>query len=114
MFTALAGSDRPRLQFLIGFYNERDSHHGAALPLMERFLAGAWGRGLLLEYVLLEVATVLLVRRDLSVATRVTRILLNAEELEFVPCSGLFTQTMESFANQPEHALASPMPPYRQ
>ena len=41
--------------FLIAFHNERDSHHNAAYGLMERFLAGDWGRGLLLEYVFLEV-----------------------------------------------------------
>jgi uncharacterized protein len=86
--------------FLIGFYNERDSHHEEAQLLMDRFLSGAWGRGLLLEYVFLEIMTVLLVRRDLAVATRVGRILLEAEELEFVPCSDLFLSTMESFSNQ--------------
>jgi predicted nucleic acid-binding protein len=86
--------------FLIGFYNERDSHHGAASVLMERFLKGEWGRGLLLEYVFLEVATVLLMRRDLEVATRVGRLLLEAEELEFVPCSDLFTDTFETFTGQ--------------
>jgi len=41
------------------------------------------GRGLLLEYVFLEVATVLLVRRDLGVVARVGRLLLDAEELDF-------------------------------
>ena len=50
--------------FLIGFYNERDAHHGAACKLMERFLGGEWGRGLLLEYIFLEVVTVLTSRRD--------------------------------------------------
>jgi predicted nucleic acid-binding protein len=40
--------------FLIGFYNERDAHHVAARALMDRFLTGTWGRGLLLEYVFLD------------------------------------------------------------
>jgi hypothetical protein len=52
---------------------------------------------LLLEYVFLEVVTVLLVRRDLAVATRVGRLLLDAEELEFVPCSDLFLETLQTF-----------------
>ena len=86
--------------FLIGFYNERDAHHGEARILMDQFLGGTWGKGLLLEYVFLEIMTVLLLRRDLSVATRVGRILLDAEELEFVPCSDLFIETMESFSSQ--------------
>ena len=86
--------------FLIGFYNERDAHHSAASALMERFLAGEWGTGLLLEYVFLEIVTVLLARRDLAVATRVGRILLDAAELEFVPCSGLFMEATEIFSRQ--------------
>lgn len=86
--------------FLIGFHNERDAHHGTARMLMDRFLSGTWGRGLLLEYVFLEVVTVLLIRRDLTIAIRVGQILLEAEELEFVPCSDLFAATMERFAIQ--------------
>jgi len=86
--------------FLIGFYNERDGHHATARALMDRFLSGAWGRGLLLEYVFLEIVTVLLVRRDLSVAARIGRLLLDAEELEFVSCSDLFVETTERFSNQ--------------
>jgi predicted nucleic acid-binding protein len=86
--------------FLIGFHNEGDAHHAAATALMDRFLNGEWGRGLLLEYVFLEVSTVLLVRRDLGVALRVGRVLLEAEELDFVPCSDLFSETFEAFAGQ--------------
>ncbi len=86
--------------FLIGFYNERDAHHRPASALMERFLNGEWGRGLLLEYVFLEVATVLIVRRDLAVAARVGRLLLEAEELELVPCSDLFAETFDTFVGQ--------------
>lgn len=45
--------------FLVGFHNERDAQDITARGLMERFLKGEWVRGLLLEYVFLEVATVL-------------------------------------------------------
>lgn len=86
--------------FLIAFHNERDAHHNTACTLMERFLKGEWGRGLLLEYVFLEVATVLLVRRDLTVAARVGRLLLDADELDFVPCSDLFSDVFEVFTHQ--------------
>jgi predicted nucleic acid-binding protein len=57
--------------FLIGFHNEQDAHHQTASALMDQFLAGKWGRGLLLEYVFLEITTVLLARRGLNVASRV-------------------------------------------
>jgi len=51
---------------------------------MKRFLDGEWGLELLLEYVFLEVTTVLLVRRDLATAARVGALLLDADELSFV------------------------------
>jgi predicted nucleic acid-binding protein len=86
--------------FLIGFHNERDAHHQAAITLMDRFLAGEWGKGLLLEYIFLEIVTVLLVRRNHAVATRVGRILLDAAELEFVPCSDVFLETFQNFSSQ--------------
>jgi predicted nucleic acid-binding protein len=86
--------------FLVGFHNERDAHHHTARTLMDRFLKGEWGRGLLLEYVFLEVTTVLLVRRNLGVAVQVGRLLLDADELDFVPCSDLFMEAFESFSHQ--------------
>jgi predicted nucleic acid-binding protein len=92
--------------FLIGFHNERDADHQEASALMDRFLAGEWGRGLLLEYVFLEVATVLLLRRDLQAAARVGRLLLDAQELEFVPCSEFFLQAFERFTQQESTRLS--------
>lgn len=86
--------------FLVAFYNERDAHHAAASHLMDQFLAGTWGKGLLLEYVFLEVTTVLLLRRDLLVAKKAGRILLDAVELEFVPCSDIFLDTVDGFSKQ--------------
>jgi len=61
--------------FLIGFYNDRDVHHAKASSLMRDFLDGRWGKGLLLEYVFLEVVAVLLVRTDLATAASVGGIL---------------------------------------
>jgi predicted nucleic acid-binding protein len=92
--------------FLIAFHNERDAHHDAARGLMERLLEGEWGRGLLLEYVVLEVATVLLLRRNLAVATAVVRLLLAAVELDFLPCSDLFAGAFERFAGQQDTRLS--------
>ncbi len=73
---------------------------------MDQFLAGKWGTGLLLEYVFLEVTTVLMVRRDLKVAIRVENILLDAQELEFVPCSDLFPEILKTFQEQTSMKLS--------
>ncbi len=67
---------------------------------MKRFLAEEWGRGLLLEYVFLEVTTVLMARRDLGVASRVGKLLIDAVELDFIPCSDLFSDALEMFTHQ--------------
>jgi hypothetical protein len=59
-----------------------------------------WHQGLLLDYVFLEVTTVLLMRRDIGTAARVGRPLLDSSELDFIPRSDLFHELFESFARQ--------------
>jgi len=86
--------------FLIAYYNARDAHHPTATQLMARFLDGEWGRGFLLEYVFLEVVTVLAARRGLAAASAASQILLQASEMEFIACSDFFIQTLNVFRNQ--------------
>ena len=92
--------------FLIAYHNERDGQHEAARAAMDEFLAGKWGTGLLLEYVFLEVVTVIAVRRNLATAARVGRLLLGARELEFLPCSEIFLETFDVFCEQPATKLS--------
>lgn len=92
--------------FIVAFHNTRDIHHTAAARLMVRLLGGEWGRALLLEYVFLEVATVLMARCGMEVARHVTKRLLEAREVEFVPCSDLFLDTLEVFRRQPGTGLS--------
>ncbi len=86
--------------FLVAYHNSRDAHHEAAAEVMVRFLDSEWGRGLLLEYVFLEVVTVLMARRGPKVASEVAGVLLGARELEFVPCSDRFVDAVETFCGQ--------------
>ena len=67
---------------------------------------GRWGQALLPEYVFLEVTTVLAARRGVSNAAEVGRILLEAAELEFVPCSDLFLETFGIFEEQGDAGLS--------
>lgn len=83
--------------FLVAFHNRRDVHHPAATAVMERFLGGEWGEGLLPESVFLEVVTVLQRRVDPAIATAVGDQLLAARELTFVPSSDLFLPTVDTF-----------------
>jgi len=92
--------------FLIAFHNSRDIHHQAARSLMDRLAGGEWRRALLPEYVFLEVVTVLLARRDLATAVAVGQTLLEAREVEFVPCSELFLDAFDAFRTQSPERLS--------
>jgi predicted nucleic acid-binding protein len=92
--------------FLVAYHNTRDAHHEAAAEIMARFLDGEWGRGLLLEYVFLEVATVLMARRGPEVAGEVADVLLGARELKLVPCTELFIEACETFRRQKKSRLS--------
>ena len=67
--------------FVVAFHNERDVHHEAAARVMGDVIGGKWGRALLLEYVFLEVVTVVMARRGLAIAASVGTALLEAREL---------------------------------
>src|SRR5688572_16336687 len=92
--------------FLIAYHNTRDVHHAAAARAMVQLVAGKWGRVLLLEYVFLEVVTVLLARRGHEVAVEVGTKLLEAAEVDFVPCSELFLDALETFRTQASGTLS--------
>ncbi len=92
--------------FLIGYHNPRDVHHTAARQIMSRFHAEEWGGGLLLEYVFLEVVTVIQARLSLAAAVRFGDRLLGARELEFLPCSDIFLPTVETFRLQSPTGLS--------
>jgi predicted nucleic acid-binding protein len=86
--------------FVVAFHNERDVHHRAAARTMGDVVAGKWGRALLLEYVFLEVVTVVMARRGLPAAAKVGTALLEARDVDFVPCTELFLDTFETFRAQ--------------
>jgi predicted nucleic acid-binding protein len=92
--------------FLCAWHNDRDVHHAEAREVMGRFVAGEWGKGLLLEYVFLEVVTVLLARRGHQAAVEAAERLLSATELELVPCSEIFLDVLDAFRNQLGRALS--------
>jgi predicted nucleic acid-binding protein len=86
--------------FLIAYHNTRDIHHAEAARAMVHLAAGEWGTALLLEYVFLEVVTVLRARRGAPTALFVSEQLLDAREVEFVPCSQHFFETLSTFRRE--------------
>ena len=84
----------------MAYHNRRDVHHAAAVDVMRAVIAGSWGPALLLEYVFVEVVTVILARRGLDAASKVATVLLQSREVEFVPCSEMFLPVLETFQSQ--------------
>jgi predicted nucleic acid-binding protein len=85
---------------LVAFHNKQDSQHALAARLMGEFFSGRWGNALLLEYVVLETLTVLMNRRSLSTAIQAGKYFSQSQELEFVPCSEFYEETLRFFYNQ--------------
>ena len=92
--------------FLVAYHNSRDVHHAAALAAFTELLDGKWGSLLLPEYVFLEVVTVLARRKDLLTAVGVGDMLLQAKEIEFVPCVDFFTEAVKIFRDQTKGRLS--------
>ncbi len=92
--------------FLIAFHNAKDVHHVAAAAAMKRLIGGEWGPALLLEYVFLEVVTVILLQRNLATAVEVGEILLRAEEIEFIPGAEVFADAWRVFSDQQRMKLS--------
>jgi predicted nucleic acid-binding protein len=86
--------------FLIAYYNMRDAHHAEAARTMVRLITGEWGRAQLLEYVFLETVTVLRGRLGLDGALTAGDKLLEAEEVDFVPCSEIFPDVLTTFRRE--------------
>ena len=86
--------------FLVAYHNTRDHHHAQAARAMVHLVAGEWGRAVLLEYVFLEVVTVLRARRSATLATEVANQLLEASEVDFLLCSDFFADTLATFQHE--------------
>jgi predicted nucleic acid-binding protein len=86
--------------FLIAYHNARDVHHAAAARTMVGIVGGEWGKIALLEYVFLEIVTVLKLRLSASAAEEVGELLLDSREVDFVPCSDFFSETFSTFIKE--------------
>lgn len=83
--------------FLIAFHDELDNHHRSARAAMDRLLDGAWGKGLLLDHIFIEVVTVLKRKRSNRLALYAGAELWKARELDFVATSDLFRPIWNQF-----------------
>ena len=73
---------------------------------MRRIADGEWGPALLPEYVFLETVTVIAARVDQRTAVETGNALLESKEMEFVPCSDFFADTVRRFGAQTTRRLS--------
>ncbi len=89
--------------FLVALFNSQDVHHQKAKKLQSEAKDSIL---LLAEYVLLELTTVLASRTSLKISESATNSLLNASEVNFIPCSEVFSSTLKKFHSQKKFKLS--------
>lgn len=92
--------------YIVGLYRAGDAHNRAARGIQGEVEAGRWGSMMLLEYVFLETMSVLLQQVGPAAATEVGKTLLRGDEIQYVPCSGLFDRAWAEFQRQPGTRLS--------
>ncbi len=75
---------------LIAWKLQSDVFHVPASEAMQRFTAGTWGKGLLLEHVFVETISVIKRKLNPVAAIQAGGILRRSHQLEFVPASENF------------------------
>jgi predicted nucleic acid-binding protein len=100
--------------FVLAYCNLRDVNHALAAKAFERLAAGQWGKGLILDWVFIEVVTVLKRKCGSLAAFEASSYLRHAHQLEFVQGSELFRSALSFFeadAHSPlgfvDHAVAT-------
>ncbi len=83
--------------FLVAFYNDSDRFHRDAVDVMEDLVSNRWDEALLLDYVFLEVVTVLAARLHRSSAVEAGLLLLDAREIRQVNGSDFFLDAFDVF-----------------
>jgi predicted nucleic acid-binding protein len=91
---------------IVAYHHRGDSHHGRAAEILGAVFGGEWGAPLVPEYVVNEVLTVVLARTGLGVARRAGRHLLQAVDLEIVPCMRYMHRALEIFGAQRSRQLS--------
>ena len=89
--------------YLVALFNRSDSQHARA----KRLQAELAGESLIvLEYVVLELATVLAAKGGIDIAKEGVESLLQSEQVEFLPCSQLFSMALYRMFNQKTYQLS--------
>ncbi|SNQ60971.1 type II toxin-antitoxin system VapC family toxin [Candidatus Methanoperedens nitratireducens] len=91
---------------IIAYKNADDINHKKASDIFQKLNAGDYGVGVISEFVLSEVATVLALRKSMETAKEVGNILLEAREIEIMKASEVFERSWEIFSEQENTGLS--------
>lgn len=91
---------------IIAYKNADDVNHKGAVAIFKKLNEGKYGRGVISEFVFLEVTTVIALRKNIDAAKEVGNVLLNAKEIEIMKASDIFESAWEIFTSQENTALS--------
>ncbi|PWB53715.1 MAG: hypothetical protein C3F06_05700 [Candidatus Methanoperedenaceae archaeon] len=91
---------------IIAYKNADDKNHKKAVNIFQKLNAGEYGIGVISEFVLSEVTTLLALRKSMEAAKEVGTVLLEAKEIKIMKASEVFERTWEIFSNQKDTALS--------
>lgn len=85
---------------IVAYHHAGDAHHRRACRALEAVFEGRWGPPLVPELVVSEILTVVLARAGIEDASEAGRHLLEADDLEIVPCTRYMHEAFEVFRRQ--------------
>ncbi len=91
---------------IIAYKNADDINHKKASDIFQKLNAGAYGMGVISEFVFSEVTTVLALRKSMDAAREVGNILLEAREIEIMKASEVFEKSWGIFTHQENTGLS--------
>ncbi len=85
---------------IIAYKNADDINHDRSARIFQQLGDGRYGKGIISEFIFIEVTTVLALKRNLQSAKEVGIILLNAADIEIIKASDVFEKSWNIFINQ--------------
>ena len=89
--------------YLVALFSSSDSQHARAVKIRSELQGKILGVS---EYVVLELTTVLASRLDIATARLAVSQLLEAQEVRFIPCSPIFSASLQKMFVQTKYALS--------
>jgi len=91
---------------IIAYKNADDTNHDKSVEIINRLVAGIYRKGIISEFILAEVTTVIALRLNRDAAIETGDILLKAKQIEIIKASDVFGNAWDIFKNQTNTRLS--------